>query len=308
MTRLLPSLFVAVALFVGASALAQDGSEAPPGERPVAEGEIVVTAQPEASPREFARAVESFVEDLGQPGPINRISRWGEAVCPRVAGLSQPFNDFVTARIKQIAADAGVPAAAECGDRANVLAIFTTKPQDVAADLGRNHKALLGFHYVGQTGSLAAFRPPMKAWYVTVSIIPGKYAAIDKAYAPAPPGTAGSRIHPPVQSRFAFVLILIDSNLLKDQAIGPVADKVAMLALSNPGAHDGCSPLPSVLDLLEPDCVSDDPADGLTDFDRSYLKALYAFDRDELKSLMRGEIADRIIAELGPLAGDAAGR
>lgn len=286
----------AAALFAGVPAWAQGEGEQ------VGESQIIVTAQPEITPREFERAVESFVKDLGEPGPINRISRWGEAVCPRVTGLSDPFNAFVAARMKQVAVQVGAPGLAECGDRVNVLVLFTSKPHDVAADLRRNHKALLGYHFVGQTKSVAAFRPPMKSWYVTMSIIPGAYAAVDAAYAPSPPGIAGSRIRPPYQSRFAFAVIVVDSNLLEGREIGPVADKVAMLALSNPGPREGCSPLPSVLDLLEPECEANEPADGLTAFDESYLKALYAFDRDELKGLMREEIADRIVAELGPLA------
>jgi hypothetical protein len=297
--------FAAVACFAAVPAMAQTAPEAA---APVTESQIVVTAQPEATPREFERAVESFVTDLGAAGPINRISRWGEAVCPKVAGLSDPFNAFVTTRIKEIAAEVGVPAAAECGDRTNVLVIFTTRPHELANDVRRNHKVLLGYHHVGETKSLAAFRPPMKSWYVTMSLIPGAYQAIDAAYGPKPPGRSGSRIRPPYQSRFAFALIVVDSNLLEGEAIGPVADKVAMLALSNPGPHDACSPLPSVLDLLEPECGPGAVDDGLTEYDETYLKALYAFDRDELKGLMREEISDRIIAELAPLAGDAASR
>ena len=48
--------------------------------------------------------------------------------------------------------------------------------------------------------------------------------------------------------------------------------------------------------------------DGLTAYDQSYLKALYRFDGDELKGFMRETIAERIVEDLGPLAGRASER
>jgi hypothetical protein len=83
-------------------------------------------------------------------------------------------------------------------------------------------------------------------------------------------------------------------------AIGPVADKIAMLVLSRPVSRGGCSSLPSIMDFLEPACPSGDSAEGLTAYDEAYLKGLYAFDRDELKNYMRDTVAEYITENLGP--------
>lgn len=302
MLRGLSCRIAVAALFAGAAAVAQTGEDS----QPDGDGEIVVNARPEASPDEFQRAVDTFVEDLGEPGPFDRISRWGEGVCPRVSGLPKEFGEFIAARIKDVAAQVGAPIATECGDRPNVQVIFTRKPQELADDVRRNHKLLLGYHAFGEAGELATFRPPMKSWYVTQTIFQG-YNEIDIANGPVPPGAATSRLRLPHKSRFAFALIVVDTNLVDGEEIGPVADKIAMLALSNAAPYEGCSRLPSVLDLLEPECGSG-ASGGLTEYDQTYLKALYAFDGDEVQGAMRNAIAGRIIAELGPPAGDAASR
>ena len=294
-----PNGLILAALAVAGAASGQSSREGEGGE---AESEILVTGRQAIDRREFERTVEAFVKDLGQPGPINRISRWGEPLCPSAMGLSEAFNAFVEERIRQVAIEAGAMAADDCDGRSNVLVIFTDRPHEFMADVRRNHPGLLGYHFVGQRASVATFEPPMKSWYVTKTASPGAYEAIDHAYGPTPPTGTGSLIRPAYQSRFAFVLIVVDAASVENREVGPIADKIAMLALSNPGERDGCSPLPSVLDLLDPACEVGQAVDGLTAYDQSYLKALYRFDGDELKGFMRETIAGKIVDDLLPLA------
>ncbi len=136
----------------------------------------------------------------------------------------------------------------------------------------------------------------MKSWYVTkTTIAGGDLAMLDQAYTPRPP-QGGSRIPPPLQSQFVFVLVVVDANLLEGQAIGPVADRIAMLALSRPAAREGCSALPSVMDLLDPGCTSNGGAEGLTSYDEAYLKALYAYKGSEIRYFERRSMARTIIS------------
>ncbi len=258
------------------------------------------------TPRSFEKATGKFVHDLARLGPIGQVSRWHEPICPIVAGLSPAFNDFVAGRIKEIAAQVGAPGAGDCARGANVMVAFTTAPDQLMADVRDRHEVLLGFHFVGETKSLSAFQPPMKSWYVTMTRIADEGAMFDTAYGPGPP-SGGSHVPIPLKSEFAFVLIVVDANLLEGQPIGPVADKVAMLALSRPAPHEGCSALPSVMDLLERDCTSTASA-GLTAYDEAYLKALYAYHGDEQRYFERGAIAKRVIKEVGAPSPAAAGK
>lgn len=261
---------------------------------------IVVTGQPPMSEAVFKQATQDFVKGLGKAsGPVNQIGRWGQPLCPVTQGLAPAFNDFVTQRVKDVAALVGAPASGDCR-KSNVLVIFTTKPDLLMKNVRRNHDGLLGYHYVGQARRLAAFEPPMKSWHVTSTVIPPIYAAVDYAYAPGPPGGTGSRIRMPYKSRFLFALVVVDSSVLEGEAIGPVADRVAMLALTSPAPRDGCSALPSIMDFLDPACPAGEAREGLTAYDETYLKALYAFNRDELKSYMRDTIKARITRNLSP--------
>jgi hypothetical protein len=254
------------------------------------------------TPESFEEAVTKFVRDLGRPGPVNQISRWGEPVCPTTEGLSPGFNDFVSERIREVAARVGAPGPGDCAGGANVSVMFTTKPDRLMTHVRKHHAGLLGFHHIGERKSLAAFQPPMKSWYVTMTTVPGQFASIDHAYGPGVPGGTGSRIRLPYKSRFALVLVVVDADLIEGQAIGPVADKIAMLVLSRPAPRGGCSSLPSILDFLEPACPSGEAAQSLTAYDEAYLKALYAFDRDELKGYMRDTVRDYITENAGPSA------
>ena len=270
-------------------------------------GEVVVQGRAPTTPQAFAKSVEKFVHDLGRPGPVGQISRWGQPVCPITAGLTPAFDDFVNRRIKQIAARVGAPGPGDCRKDANVMVIFTTQPDQLMADVRRHHEELLGFHYVGETRSLAAFQPPMKSWYVTMTGIKGEPGGrIDQAYAPHELSQGGSRIPPPFKSEFAFAFVVVDAKLLEGQAIGPVAERIAMLVLSKPASRDGCSPLPSVLDVLDPYCPSGGSTEGLTVYDEAYLKALYAYNGSEMRFFERPAIRKRIIEDTRPAAPVAA--
>ena len=143
----------------------------------------------------------------------------------------------------------------------------------------------------------------MKSWYVTMTSVPGAFAMFDQAYAPGPPETgSGSRIHLPLHSGFALALIVVDPSRLEGREIGQVADRIAMLALSRPARHAGCSALPSVMDVLDPACGSNSDDHGLTSYDEAYLKALYATDLGEPRGYERDLMARRILKEGAPPA------
>jgi len=50
-----------------------------------------------------------------------------------------------------------------------------------------------------------------------------------------------------VRSAFYHILIVADPGKLQDHGIGPLADYIAMLALTQVNSLDGCKPLPSIV-------------------------------------------------------------
>jgi hypothetical protein len=248
--------------------------------------------------------VGKLVRDLGQPGPIGQIARWREPICPKVMGLTQGFDDFVSQRIKDVAAQVGAPHDQACHDF-NVLVTFTTEPERLMADVRDHHPALLGYHVIGERRALATFQGPIDSWYVTATSMKTgikNYRTarrVDVANGPELPTGTGSHIPPEFASEFALELVVIDANRLDGQAIGPVADKIAMLILSKPAAREAdrkCSPLPSVMDVLDANCPS---VEGLTAYDKAFLEGLYAYQGNELRAFEREKIAQRIIKAAG---------
>jgi hypothetical protein len=295
-------LICAIWLIAGA-ALAQPAptGSSPAKPQPPDVGEVVVQGHEPMTPKSFADAVGKFVHDEGRPGPLGQISRWAKPVCPVAEGLTPALDDFVAKRIEDVATRVGVPGQGDCQDGADVLVVFTTEPDQLMADVRNHHETLLGFHYVGETRSLAAFEPPMKSWYVTMTVAPG-FTNVDSANGRLLPNYGASHFPPPMKSELVFVLVVVDSNLLEGQAIGPVADKIAMLALSKPATRDGCSSLPSIMDLLDPKCPSGASAEGLSTYDEAYLKALYAYHSSEIMYFERQAIRKRMVDDAGPVA------
>jgi hypothetical protein len=109
----------------------------------------------------------------------------------------------------------------------------------------------------------------------------------------------GTHIRCEKGSDMAFVLVVVDARPIVGHSIGPIADQVAMVALSRPGPRDGCSALPSILDALDPACTKDGPVTELTAYDEAYLKGLYAYRGKEILVFENSAIAKSMIEAPG---------
>ena len=66
---------------------------------------------------------------------------------------------------------------------------------------------------------------------------------------------AGSRLTQCLKSLFTNVLIVVDAPaMMERRRIGPIADYIAVLALSQAKSLDACEALSSILDLLAGRC------------------------------------------------------
>jgi hypothetical protein len=99
-------------------------------------------------------------------------------------------------------------------------------------------------------------------------------------------------------SELSNALIVIDTNKIQGQKLGPLTDYLSLVALSQVKSLDGCTALPSILDRLGKGCVDRDPPDGLTAADAAYLTALYVADLEKNKPMEQEEIAGRMTAML----------
>ena len=101
--------------------------------------------------------------------------------------------------------------------------------------------------------------------------------------------STGSHINDGIHTGFNHVLIVIDSTKLAGQDVVPLADYIAMVALSQI-PPDFCQELPSIANRMVPRC--EHVADSLTMFDLAYLQSLYHMTADRSLMMQRSEIGD----------------
>jgi hypothetical protein len=273
----------------------------------------VTVAPPLSREAKFARAL-NFIQSHGAPSRIGQLARWKDRICPLTLGLTPALNAFVSARVRLLAGRVGAPVYKTGRCRPNVEILFVDRPQALMDAVSRERGVLLGFHYAAATQRLARVTRPIEARYLTSTQGGGGNTTLDVAAgglfdgAPGPitgpvsladagagpGGCAGSRLTECVRSLFSNVLIVVNAPAMEGRQIGPIADYIAMLALSQAKSLDACGALDSVLDALAQSCSDRSSPASWTDSDIAYLTALYKVDLSTVMALEKDNIATQM--------------
>jgi hypothetical protein len=215
-----------------------------------------------------------------------------------VSNLPPKYNAFIARRIETIAREAGAPVSDDASCTPNIQIIFTQQPQTVMDEIAAERPMLMGYHFISTRRTLSTVSRPVQAWYVT-GASNGFETRIDHTMSLPPAGAAGSRITHNLESLFLNILILVDSNEVTDTPIGPVADYLAMLSLTEMRDQDGgCSALSSIMELFSAGCPSLDAPQSVTASDTAFLRGLYAMSETAIGSLQRAQIRTRMNRDL----------
>jgi hypothetical protein len=282
-------------------------AEVPAGSAP----EVTVIAPRPPTPQELAgEAVHDFVRAHAKPAEVTgQLARWNVDICPVTQGLSPQFNDFVSARILAIAASVGAPHHEDgrCKDRRNVYVFFASDPKMLMDKIVKEDSHLLGYHSPPQTEKIAKITRPIQGWYVTSSRGAWGDQSIDESdpvlptfdknpmhMGQRPAGEAGSRLTSHVSSGIVNATIVVDINKVIGHEIGPIADYIAVLSLTQALATEQCGTLPSIMDLMVPNCGDRDAPTAITAGDLAFLRALYRIDMESILSLEKSAILDNM--------------
>lgn len=318
------------AILLAASALALAGAAradlaSPPAPQPTAVAPL--TVQGAAPPMIIERQSRSFVQSHAAPiAKINQIGRWHEPICVQVVNLVPEQAAAVKARVEQVAGEVGVKVA-KPGCRSNIQIVVTGQPQALIDKVAERDEHDLGFHWRADLNKVKAVTHPIQAWYKTATLGNGnanglafanitcgagehqtpclntgslegeshEMETVDIPENGSPSGCADSHFSGCLTSLFKNVLIVVDSHAVEGKHLGPVADYLAMLALSRQESLNGCDALPSIIDLYaKSPCPGRDPPDGLTAPDAAYLTALYASDLEGRLASEQDDIAGRM--------------
>ena len=218
---------------------------------------------------------------------IGQLARWEKPICPLTIGLTPAFNAFVTARVKEVAAEVGAKVESKSDCKANLQIIVTSDPQRLLDRIRQQTPILLGSHYKAEEKDLTTVSHPVQAWYATATADKDGALVLDDigdlsqncevagVLVNQCNHVNGSRTNEGWRSEFAVVTVVVDINKIADIEIGAVADDVAMLALAQAKISDTCRTMPSISNLFAPDCDDGRKAKVLTPYDLAYLTALY---------------------------------
>jgi hypothetical protein len=235
------------------------------------------------------------------------FARWDRSVCIGVHNLENTAAQYIVDRISLLASDVGLTPG-EPGCAPNAIVIFTTDGKELASILVESEPELLRpSNYLGTHRGLAAldrFVATDKAvrWWQTslpVDARTGK-PAIDRPEsrsctsplcAPNVKVDGPSRIHSGIRDVLRNVIIIVDSTKLTGTTWQQLGDYLAVVSLAQIDLEADPSSFDSILNLFtNPKAYS-----GLTDWDRTYMQALYSFDQERNPDLQRGALTGEML-------------
>lgn len=251
----------------------------PPAEPPPVELEDITVEG--RSRREAAR---QFVGRIATAPAGARLGRWNAPICVSVANMRAPYGQMLADRIGELANGLGIRVG-EPGCTSNVLVVATDNGPATATALVEGWRARFRPPIDNTNMGLAAldrFRTsdaPVRWWHISlpVSADTGKLAA--RVAGDTPPTIASrniSRFRSALRYDLSSATVVIDMTKTGDVLLPALMDYVAMVVLAQVDPISDYSDQPTILNLFS------DPQGrtAMTDWDRSYLTALYTVEVD----------------------------
>ena len=251
--------------------------------------------------------IRDFIGEVVRRPPGRGFARWDRRVCVGVHNLDVNAAQYVVDRISKLALDVGLePGEPGCAPQINI--VFATDAKETAAAMVESEPRIF-MPVAGHAGmdlgrvALEEFAQSDQAvrwWHVSLPVdarMGGAAIELDKncgqAFCPPTVNVAGpSRIHNGTRDDMIYVIIIVDATKLKGTTWQQLGDYLAVVSLCQIDPHTNPASFDSILNLFtNPKAYS-----GLTDWDRSYVRALYEFDQERIESMQTNEIVGRIAA------------
>lgn len=283
-----------------------------PDPTPTELGEVLVEG------RVLRDEAEAFVDAVAAPAVRRGLARWGGRVCIGVANLQPELSQAVVDHVSRVALEQGLRIG-DPGCTPNVVIIFTTDAPAmatalVAADRRAFHLGVGGLDRGAR--ALEAFQTldaPVRWWHVSMPVIGGTHTRAIRM-----PGDTGPIYVPgeglvnkgrPISDELNKVIIIVDADRLGDANLRQISDYLSLVALAQVDPQGETQGLDTVLNVFA------DPTgvDGLTAWDRTYLRALYRApheridSEDQVGSIARTVRRDRRAREAAPGSAGAGG-
>lgn len=297
--------------------LSSGGTDATASSREIAAAQVQDPSEPVVLPtldvygRPLRDAARAFVDTVAIAPAGTRLARWHDPICVSVAGLASPYGQALVDHISGVARDLGV-AAGEPGCEANILIIATSDGPGLTEHLLQHHGRRLRPPFDNATLGTAALEKfrlseaPVRWWHVSLGMnattgavaarrrgggVPG-FAEAAIGSIPSETGALSpSRLRSPVRFELNFVAVVLDLSVADGVNVNALGDYLAMVVLAQIDPEADFSGQSTVLNLF-----SNAGVDGLTDWDRDYLAALYGSRTDRPSaSSQEHEVSEQLL-------------
>jgi hypothetical protein len=254
--------------------------------------------------------IREFLEEIAAPTRGRGYARWHRDVCVGVHNLDNEVAQYLVDRVSALALEVGLePGEPGCEPQVNI--IFSTDARQMAADMVDSEPRLfrpVGGHAgmdLGLEGldEFVGSEKVVRWWQVSLPVDSRTgVAAIEVAQDTCSRGihcyptiaVAGpSRVHSGIRDDMQYVIIIVDATKLRGTTWEQLGDYLALVSLAQIDPNANPQAFDSILNLFS------NPAaySGLTDWDRSYIRALYAFDQERVSRIQGNEIVGHIASQ-----------
>jgi hypothetical protein len=249
--------------------------------------------------RAFAR---EFIGQVSAMPPGRGYARWRRGVCIGVNNLESSAAQYLVDRISLLVVEVGLEPG-EPGCNPDVVVFFTTDGDALATYLVDNEPRMFrpGVGVCCMQLGLSAldeFKQSDKAvrwWHVSMPVDArtGQRAIRlpdDGDKYPVIPVAGPSRIHSGTSDDMHRVVIIVDSAKLSGTTWQQIGDYLAVVSLAQINPKANPTTFDSILNLFS------NPAaySGLTDWDRSYVQALYQADQERIPQVQADDVISRM--------------
>lgn len=254
--------------------------------------------------------VQAFTREALAPPPGRPLARWDRRVCVGVSNLDGRYARFMIDRVVTLANDLGLETGGP-GCRPNIIIAAAADANELARGLVKDDAFSFRPAQSGASlgeAALARFQStdaPVRWWHVSLPVtVDGGDIALgllgDFEFGPEGPQPLSvrvrevSRLRANTREDLQRATIIINTERVGSVGFGALSDYVAMVALAQMAPEADTSAYDTVLNLFRPGA---NRSAGLTQWDRDYLRALYAARRDYARPTQQSQAIASGVAE-----------
>lgn len=283
-----------MAILVGCGALFLFAQPAAARQDPTTVDELTIVGQRPLTKRE---AISRFIEETTVKTGTGQIGRWDKEICPSVSGFPQKYNDFIRNRISALAMEVGL-IVGQPGCKANLIVVATGNAEELLKDsVKTNKQAFMGDEWTIRPGmrklkEFIASDDPVRWWFVVKRV-----TRDGTPYRSGDSIVGRGRIGSAVRADFNHVFVILDVSRIRTVHFPALADYIAMVSLAQTDPTAKYPNVPTILRLFSDREAGLVPVEGVTEWDRAYLKGLYAAKRDAKRSAFQEREMRRSVEE-----------